>query len=350
MKKILLLLTLLPMLYSTQACTTFFINSKGELVFGRNYDWMTGNGMVCTNLRGLHKTSLPVGSGKTIDWNSRYGSITFNQYGKEFPTGGMNEKGLVVEVMWLEGSQYPKPDDRAALDVLQWIQYQLDNQSTVAEVIASDKKIRLAQENPPLHYLVADAKGHAAAIEFLSGQMVVHQQGELPYAVLTNTTYEESVKVAKKATSESRADVQDNSLERFTTACSMVQQVEAKGITKPLNDYAFDILNATAQKESTQWSIVYDLKHKSISFRTMSFRDIKTLAFEDFRFDCDGTPMVFDMNQPFKGPVDKFMIPFTASMNKKLIEKSVKESQSQVPISDEEKQALIAYPASIRCR
>jgi choloylglycine hydrolase len=26
-------------------------------------------------------------------WTSRYGSITFNQYGREFPSGGINEKG-----------------------------------------------------------------------------------------------------------------------------------------------------------------------------------------------------------------------------------------------------------------
>jgi choloylglycine hydrolase len=38
---------------------------------------------------------METGDGKTISWISKYGSITFNQYGREFPTGGMNEKGLV---------------------------------------------------------------------------------------------------------------------------------------------------------------------------------------------------------------------------------------------------------------
>ena len=84
------------------ACTTFFINKNGQLVFGRNYDWITDAGMVCTNLRGLSKTSLKTETGGTTSWVSQYGSITFNQYGKEFPTGGMNEKGLVVELMWLD--------------------------------------------------------------------------------------------------------------------------------------------------------------------------------------------------------------------------------------------------------
>src|SRR5450432_235264 len=102
-------LILLPQVF---ACTTFFINKNGELIFGRNYDWVSDAGLVCTNLKGLYKTSLKTRNDNTISWVSKYGSITFNQYGKEFPTGGMNETGLVVELMWAAGSQYPKPDNR----------------------------------------------------------------------------------------------------------------------------------------------------------------------------------------------------------------------------------------------
>jgi choloylglycine hydrolase len=109
------------------ACTTFCINKNGHIVFGRNYDWVTDAGIVNTNQRDLFKTSMKAGDGETISWISKYGSITFNQYGKEFPTGGMNEKGLVVELTWLDGSRYPEKDSRSAVNVLQWIQYQLDN-------------------------------------------------------------------------------------------------------------------------------------------------------------------------------------------------------------------------------
>ena len=61
-----------------------FINKEGKMVFGRNYDWVSGSGMVNTNLRGLAKTSFPMQEGKTISWVSKYGSMTFNQYGKNF--------------------------------------------------------------------------------------------------------------------------------------------------------------------------------------------------------------------------------------------------------------------------
>src|SRR5215213_2632705 len=131
-------------MHTATACSTFFINHNGQMVFGRNYDWVAGTGMVCTNHRGLAKTSFAVSDGSSISWTSKYGSLTFNQYGKEFPTGGMNEKGLVVELMWLDETSYPKADSRPAISVLQWIQYQLDNCAYVNEVLATDKALRIS--------------------------------------------------------------------------------------------------------------------------------------------------------------------------------------------------------------
>src|SRR4249920_2118004 len=112
-------LIILFLTFPAFSCTTFFINRNGQLIFGRNYDWVAGQGMVNTNLRGLAKTSLTTPDGKTISWVSKFGSLTFNQYGKEFPTGGMNEKGLVVELMWLDETKYPAADKRPAIGVMQ---------------------------------------------------------------------------------------------------------------------------------------------------------------------------------------------------------------------------------------
>jgi choloylglycine hydrolase len=82
--------------------------------------------------------------------------------------------------------KYPESDDRPVLGVLQWIQYQLDNNATIEEVIATDAKIRISPNNPPLHYLIADASGNAATIEFFNGKIVVHKGKDLPFPVLTN--------------------------------------------------------------------------------------------------------------------------------------------------------------------
>lgn len=328
------------------ACTTFFINKNGQMVFGRNYDWITDAGMVCTNLKGLSKSSMKTENGETINWVSKYGSITFNQYGKEFPTGGMNENGLVVELMWLDETKYPGNDNRPAVGVLQWIQYQLDNCSTIEEVIATDKKIRISPTGTtPLHYLVADANGNASAIEFLNGKMVVHKGGDLSLPVLTNSTYDESVTSFKTSTSSG-----NNSLERFNDACKMIQQLNAGNTTKPVADYAFDILHKVSQGDYTKWSIVYDITNKSIQFKTNRFKTIKTISFSSFDFNCTASAKVWDMNQVASGKIESLFENFTQDINKRIVETAAKESERNVYISLENRERLWRYASFINCQ
>lgn len=347
----LLFLICLAGLEKLTACTTFLINSNGQLVFGRNYDWVSDAGMVCTNLAGLNKTSLPMPDGATASWISKYGSITFNQYGKEFPTGGMNEKGLVVELMWEDQINYPQPDDRPALSVLQWLQYQLDNNATVEEVLSTDKKIRISANNPPLHYLVADASGNVATIEFYNGKMELHAGNQLPFAVLTNSPYSESAQMIAPANAltDSNFAFQNNSIQRFAKACAMVQQYQAKNINIPVIDYAFDILDKVSQQNFTKWSIVYDLKNKKIHFKTYRFSDIKYCSFAGFSFACNATSKALNMNQPMQGNIDKLFVSFSEELNTSVIRKAVLESKNNVNIPEERVKELIAYTKNIKC-
>ncbi len=315
------------------------------MVFGRNYDWVTDAGMVCTNLRGLSKTSLKTENGETVSWVSKFGSITFNQYGKEFPTGGMNEKGLVVELMWLDETKYPANDNRPAVGVLQWIQYQLDNCASIDDVITTDKKIRISPTGTtPLHYLIADANGNAATIEFLNGKMVVHKGNDLFLPVLTNSIYDESVKAFKKGSSYG-----NNSLERFHEACKMIQQLNEDKTTKQVTDFAFDILSEVAQGNFTKWNIVYDVTNKTIHFKTNRFNQIKTVSFSSFDFTCSSPARVWDMNQQGSGKIENLFENFSAGMNKRIVETAVKESEKEIYISPQNRERLWQYAQGIKC-
>jgi choloylglycine hydrolase len=336
----------------TKACTTFFLEKNGQMVFGRNYDWITATGMVNTNLRGLTKTSLPLEKGNTLQWTSKYGSITFNQYGKEFPNGGMNEKGLVVELMWLADSRFPAPDSRPAFSVLQWIQYQLDNCSTIEGVIATDKKLRIANTGTPQHYLVADGNGKVATIEFLNENMVVHTGNDLPYPVLANSTYEKSRKAYKDAFSgsnNSSATFNDNSLGRFATACNMVQQYQKAEIKKPLVNYSFDILNKVSQGNFTQWSIIYDITNKKVYFKTQGYQQLKSFSFKDFDFSCTSNALAFNMNQNIKGEVNKQFITYSNDTNKRLVKQAFAQSKAKITIDNNIQDAMIDLAASFKC-
>src|SRR5687768_12351605 len=66
MRKLLFLLLSIGIYCTVSACTTFFIHKNGQMVFGRNYDWVSGSGLVCVNQSGLTKTSTKTSDGETI--------------------------------------------------------------------------------------------------------------------------------------------------------------------------------------------------------------------------------------------------------------------------------------------
>ena len=331
------------------ACTSFFLHSGDKMVFGRNYDWLTETGVINTNLRGLKKTSLEIEPGLTKTWTSKYGSITFNQYGKEFPTGGMNEKGLVVELMWLDETKYPAPDKRPALSVLQWIQYQLDNCATIKEVMATDSVIRIMSSGAPQHYLVADKSGEAATIEFLDGAMKVHSGNNLPYPVLTNNTYQSSVlSLNQSRQKENAVQYNDNSLQRFHIACNMVDQIRKNPGSNLVND-AFEILEQVKQGEFTRWSIVYDISEMKVHFKTASQTKERSFAFGDFDFSCTSTPMSYDMALVHQGNIKSYFANFNAAFNAQKLKQAFRESSREIKVDESDQDAMSANAQNVVC-
>ena len=57
-------------------CTTVCLESGREVLFGKNYDWDFGDGLVVVNKRGVAKQSLA--DVNPAFWVSKYGSVTFN--------------------------------------------------------------------------------------------------------------------------------------------------------------------------------------------------------------------------------------------------------------------------------
>ena len=346
LRRLIILLNFLLLFELSNACTTFFINKNGQLVFGRNYDWISGAGMIFTNLRGLQKTSMKTEDGATISWISEFGSISFNQYGKEFPTGGMNEKGLVVELMWLDGTVYPSADKRPAVGTLQWIQYQLDCSETIEDVIASDRILRIASKGTvPLHFLIADAKGNSATIEFLDGKMVVHKGKDLPFAVLTNDSYKVSLQQTKAYTGQSYS-----SIDRFGRACRKVNQYQLDNSKIPVVDFAFTILDNVKQGDWTKWSIVYDISARKIYFKSLNAAAIKNISLSAFDLACTASSKMLNINEALQGEVSATFKNFSIPGYRAVLETAVRESQSQVMISEKSKEALLNYSREINCK
>lgn len=180
-----LVVCLLTILTSSIAypCTTFVLRKGNSIIFGRNLDWYSGTGLAMVNSRNLEKIALVNPSEKAVKWISKFGSVTFNQIGRELPFGGINESGLVVEHMTLDETVYPSKDNRYVIGAFQWIQFQLDNYSTIEEVINSDTFLRI-EDSSKIHFLICDRFGNSAVLEFLNGKMVCLTGKDLPVRAL----------------------------------------------------------------------------------------------------------------------------------------------------------------------
>lgn len=311
MRNALVLAALLSIAPAAYPCSTFCMARDGEVLFGRNYDFEIGQGFVMTNRRGVLKQSMA----GTLHWKARHGSVTFNQWGREFPMDGMNDAGLVIALMWLDETVYPR-DARPSLRVLEWIQYQLDNYGSVDELLDHIEETRISG-GTPLHYLVADATGASATIEYLNGALVVHRGTTLPTANLTNDSYDRSLSYLTRFTGfggNRPMPGSSSSLDRFArTAMGMRNAARAS------TDAAFDILENVAQPGWTRWSIVYDAARREIHWVTDQNRQRKTIRMDALDLDCAATPKMLDAHAPLSGDVTSLFDDYSPAANRQLV-------------------------------
>jgi choloylglycine hydrolase len=303
-------------------------------------------------------------SEKPIKWVSKFGSITFNQIGRELPFGGINESGLVVEHMTLDETVYPSADNRYAIGAFQWIQFQLDNYSTVEEVVNSDTLLRISDTNSKIHFLVCDRSGNTAVIEFLNGKMVCKQGKDLPIPALANSTYDESLSCYKNDGST----LSNPSIGHFCTAARQINHVNTVSEDSTVA-FGFKALNMVSQQLFTKWSIVYDIFAMRIYIKIFETPIIqgenkiflkqppydpatKVIDFKTFDFNCSVTAKVFDLNSNYNNEVNQYFIPYSTDVNKEFIAKAFtfyKGWGLDIDLKEDDLNALAKYPETFKC-
>ncbi|MFO1407770.1 MAG: linear amide C-N hydrolase [Steroidobacteraceae bacterium] len=180
---------------ASDACSrAVYFGKDGQTVTGRTMDWFISD--MDTNLwlypRGLERNSS---TDKPLRWKSRYGSVVTTIY-EGAAADGMNEQGLVANLLYLPESRYPAAsadDKRPTLPNSAWVQYVLDNYATVAEAVADlgKEEFRIVAIKAPtgepgtVHLSISDASGDSAIFEYLDGKLVIHHGRQ--YQVMTNS-------------------------------------------------------------------------------------------------------------------------------------------------------------------
>jgi len=326
-------------------CTTFCMTVDGRVVFGANYDWDVRNGMIMVNKRSVSRESL---TQRPATWISTYASITFNQYGRDFPTGGMNEAGLVVALMDLEETEYPAVDSRPSAGVLDWIQYQLDLSADIDQAVANASAIRVATGSRGLHYLIADRTGRAVTIEHLGGALVTHSGATLPVSVLANHRYDQSLEYLSNIIGFGGSQPLPGgpgSLPRFARAASMIRET---GSGADPVARAFAILDSVRQV-NTKWSIVYDPTAGTVYYRTDENRELRWVGFTSFDPGCTSPVQIVDMNAPLSGDLSPHFTDYTSAANVALVNRSYDETPSLQNTAQETRLRYALHPEKDSC-
>src|SRR5262249_2429408 len=130
-------------------CTrVLYVGEGGLVITGRSMDW--GEDMY-SNLwvfpRGMSRDGA---SGpNTVKWTSKYGSLSISGYEAGI-ADGMNERGLVMNGLYLAESDYGKPDGRPTMSIMAAGQYVLDSFGSVAEAGEGVRGDSLRVLAPPL--------------------------------------------------------------------------------------------------------------------------------------------------------------------------------------------------------
>ena len=177
----------------SDACTrVVYEGPDGMTATGRTMDWKED---LHTNLyifpRGIERKGAE--SAATIEWVSKYGSVVAAGYDIGI-CDGINEKGLVANLLFLPESVYETENDvRPVLGLSIWTQYVLDNFATVEEAVNELKNDTFRIDAPDLpngvksrlHLAISDSTGNSAIVEYLDGHVSIYEGKE--YQVLTNS-------------------------------------------------------------------------------------------------------------------------------------------------------------------
>jgi choloylglycine hydrolase len=353
MKKMILLLISLVIgsVSAGYACTIFAIDNNGVQLIAKNYDYFAEDGLIVINNREVVKVAYDYFGQKAKNpatWVSKYGSVTFDPNGVGLPIGGMNERGLIVEGLFLLGAEYPSPDDRPSISQLQWTQYQLDNFATVKEVLehVSDVRIRPTIGAPGFHYFIRDRIGKTAVIDWFMGKAEVTTEKDMVVPLMTNSFYKTSIEIWKSKAFPNQDQFQ--SLQRFSKTADQLLSIKANDKSSMIH-YALKVLDSVPWEAPTQWQLIYDPFNLTIHFKTRLNEDLRKLDLNDMDFICAKGIFMMDVNTPGTGNIYEQMRPYDHEINIKMIRNAflkapfMKKAPPQIVLQ------RAKYPDSWRC-
>ncbi len=279
----------------------------------KSFDFSNGNGYLFINKKNISKRSLVPSPVPGKSWVSKYGSITFNQASRDFPFGGVNEKGLNMEIMWLDETIYPQKNENDPVNESQIIQYVLDTASTTDEAINQIKEVDIIPIMAPVHYMICDTSNQCAVIEYLNQKLVITKMEKETERILQNSIYQEML--------DNKLRKDGSTFRNSSSDLSSIFDIASLNTKEDLVKKSFEGLEIVKQGSWSKWQIVYNLKAGEVWFRTNANQKIKHVNIKDYELDCkkDKKELVVNMNSDFDGDVQSHLEEYTSDIDDTLL-------------------------------
>jgi hypothetical protein len=217
-------------------------------IFGRNFDWRFSPAILLFTDPDDGYASVSM-----VDYD--YLGYTGNEELTELPVDeklnllqapflpfdGMNEQGLTIGMAAVPPGQPERDPTRETIGSLHIIRLMLDHAKNIPEAIELFSRYNVDMEGgPPVHYLLSDASGSSALLEYYQGELVVIPNEE-PWQGATNFL---------------RAAIIDDP-EGQCWRFDMIEEFLDDNHGQLTVADALSLLEEVSQP-NTQWSIVYD--------------------------------------------------------------------------------------------
>lgn len=280
---------------AARACTAFEILDQQHPVMAYSFDWTQIFGYVVKNVRGETKSALIYEhgrAGKPYVWTSKYGSVSVNVIGRNFPQTGMNERGLSVASLLNDTDSFSEAaNSKPYINERQWIQVLLDSAGSLDEAVRVSESLEIDRLAFPNHLFVCDASAKCGVFEHINHHLVIVQGADLVVPVITNFRYRNSLETLQQPIP---ADPAADS--RFARTAVLLAKYAGR---KDSEASAFEILNQVPYpdlKNYQHWHMVYDPKNLRVIFRTQLATGVKEIRFSDLDFSANAPRQMLDVN------------------------------------------------------
>jgi hypothetical protein len=223
----------------------------------------------------------------------------------------------------------------------------LDTCASVYEALQVDTLVRIRGDDIPTdHYLIADASGNCAAIEYIDGHFVYYTGENLPVKAMSNMRYGRALAALERGGPRWWWSNPGQSAERFADAHDRNKNYNT-GQGSSAVRYAFETLTRVVAAPHTKWNIVYDIAKRKVYFRSVASPAVKYLSLNALDFSCGAPLLMLNINAALEGNIEKFFEPYDREVNMHVFRTHC--ARNGIQVSPEDADKLINFFESFEC-